>query len=73
MSLRHGEQGPVPPARSERFFMKDAYWYYTTREGVDIGPYDDRTKAMEGCANYVDYICNSDPSFPDTLQQYRNQ
>ncbi|MYM63612.1 DUF6316 family protein [Pseudomaricurvus sp. HS19] len=71
ISIRQGEQGQ-PPHRSERFFKKETYWYYTTREGVEIGPYDNRSMAEEGCALFVDYIRNSDPSFAVTLQQYRS-
>ena len=44
---RNGENGRIP-ARHERFFQSDEYWYYTTREGVDIGPFDSMEDAAEG-------------------------
>ncbi len=69
MDIRHGEQGQ-PPTRKERFFQLDAYWYYTTREGVDIGPFDNRADAIEGCTDFIEFIGVADPSFSSTLQQY---
>ena len=69
MTIRHGEQGQ-PPVRNDRFFEQDNYWYYTTREGVDIGPFDNRTDAIAGCNDFIDFIGVADPSFSNTLQQY---
>lgn len=31
--------------RSERVFMSDGRWYFHTREGVDVGPYDSQFEA----------------------------
>lgn len=31
--------------RSNRFFSADGFWYFTTREGIDVGPYDSRRAA----------------------------
>lgn len=69
MTIRLGEQGQ-PPERHERYFEQDNYWYYTTREGVNIGPFDNRSDAAVGCSDFIDFICVSDPSFSSTLQQY---
>ncbi|NIB39663.1 hypothetical protein HBA55_08705 [Pseudomaricurvus alkylphenolicus] len=69
MTTRSGEQG-APPTRSERFFESDGYWYYTTREGVDIGPFDRLEDAQVGCSDFVDFISSTDPNFPKTLEQY---
>lgn len=69
MTLRQGEQGPTP-TRSDRFFQKDDYWYYTTREGVDIGPFDTREEARTGCCDFVEFIVMDDPGFSTTLEQY---
>lgn len=68
-NLRQGETGS-PPSRAERFFEKDEYWYYTTREGVDIGPFDTFSDAVTGCAAFITFICEDDPTFPSTLAQY---
>jgi len=71
MSLpRNGENGRVP-ARHERFFQSDEYWYYTTREGVDIGPFDNLEDAIGGADEFVNFICSVEPSFSHTLERYK--
>lgn len=67
---RAGEAGAVP-SRSGRFLQKDNYWYYTTREGVDIGPFDSRDDAEVGVGEFIDFICASEPKVADILKQYR--
>lgn len=67
--IRQGESGR-PPARAERFFEKDQYWYYATREGVDIGPFDTFSDAVAGCAAFIEFISEDNPGFPSTLAQY---
>ena len=67
---RVGEAGAVPN-RSARFHQKDNYWYYSTREGVDIGPFDSREDAEVGVGEFIDFICASEPKVADILKQYR--
>jgi Domain of unknown function (DUF6316) len=69
-SNRTGEQGSVPN-RNGRFLQKDNYWYYTTREGVHIGPFDSRDDAEVGVGEFIDFICASEPKVVDILKQYR--
>lgn len=69
-SNRNGENGTVP-SRQERYFQQEAYWYYTTREGVDIGPFDSREDAMHGADEFVEFICSVEPAFVHTLERYR--
>lgn len=68
-SNRTGEQGSVP-ARTDRFFASNDYWYYTTREGVDIGPFDTLEDAMHGAGEFTDFISGAEPSFARTLERY---
>ena len=70
MSNRAGEQGKVP-IRSGRFLKKEGYWYYSTREGVDIGPFDSREDAEVGVGEFIDFICASEPKVLAALKQYR--
>lgn len=70
MSNRAGEKGAVPN-RNGRFVQKDGYWYYTTREGVDIGPFDSRDDAEVGVGEFIDFICASEPTILAALKQYR--
>ena len=67
---RSGEEGSVPN-RNGRFLQKDNYWYYSTREGVDIGPFDSRPDAEVGVGEFIDFICASEPKVADILKIYR--
>jgi hypothetical protein len=70
MPNRSGEQGSVP-SRQGRYLQQDGYWYYTTREGVDIGPFDTRDDAETGVGEFIDFIQASEPKVSDMLKQYR--
>ena len=67
---RAGEQGAVP-ARNGRYLQKEGYWYYSTREGVDIGPFDSREDAETGAGEFIEFIQASEPKVADVLKQYR--
>lgn len=40
--------------RSNRFYNVKGAWYFTTREGVDHGPFDSQQEAMEALQQYMD-------------------
>jgi len=44
MPHRKDEQ-PKTWFRSDRVFRSDGYWYFHTREGIDVGPYRDKFEA----------------------------
>jgi len=67
---RLGEGGSIPE-RHQRFIEKNNYWYYTTREGIDIGPFDTREEALNGVLEFIDYICDADPKVKAALLQYK--
>ncbi len=67
---RTGELGAVPD-RNSRILQKDKYWYYSTREGVDIGPFDGRKDAEVGVNDFIDFICASEPNALNMLKQCR--
>ncbi|WP_188150793.1 DUF6316 family protein [Teredinibacter waterburyi] len=66
---RTGEDGNLPN-RSKRFFQKGEYWYYTTREGVDIGPFDTAHEAELGVSDFIDFIIHAEPAVAETLARY---
>ena len=70
LQARQGEQGQAPASRSSRYFQQDNYWYYTTREGVSIGPFDHLSDAEVGCSDFIEFISDAGKSFVTTLQQY---
>ena len=65
---RFGEEGKVP-ARSKRFFQKGDYWYYNTREGVEIGPFDTQQEAETGASEFIDFILHAEPDVLATLSR----
>lgn len=66
---RTGEQTELPN-RSTRFFSADGYWYYNTREGVAIGPFDSLSEAETGVSDFIDFITHAEPSMSETLVKY---
>ncbi|TVZ37282.1 hypothetical protein P886_1623 [Alteromonadaceae bacterium 2753L.S.0a.02] len=69
---RTGEEGSVP-TRSKRFFQKNDYWYYSTREGVDIGPFDTLHEAEVGASDFIDFIIHAEPTVIETLERYASR
>ncbi len=69
---RSGENGIIPP-RSERVFQKHNYWYYTTREGVEIGPFDNSEAARKGAVEFVDFVLNAEPAVLEALSRYSSR
>lgn len=66
--LREGDSGPIP-ARTDRIFEMNSYYYYSTREGIDIGPFDTWASAQRGVEDFIDFmLCG--PQSAETLLQY---
>jgi len=57
---RAGEDGSLP-ARTQRVFEKGGYWYFHTREGVQVGPFDSEELAAKGAGDYVGFAVDADP------------
>jgi hypothetical protein len=66
---RTGEKCDIPN-RSNRLFQDDGYWYYNTREGVAIGPFDSQSEAETGVSDFIDFITHASPSVSETLAKY---
>ena len=71
ISNRTGELGAVP-LRTDRFFAVNSAWYFATREGSSIGPYESKTDAKQGLSDFVNFIKVAEPrvltSFLSTLK-----
>ncbi len=52
---REGELGNVP-MRSDRFFSADSAWYFSTREGTAIGPFDSKRHASRGLNDFLEFL-----------------
>lgn len=66
---RNGEEGTLP-SRSNRFFDRDGYWYYATREGIDIGPFDSISEAEAGATAFVDFMLHAEPEVLQSINRY---
>ncbi len=60
MNNRDGELGNVP-LRSDRFFAAQGEWFFSTREGTSIGPFDDKPEAAQGLEDFVEFISLAQP------------
>jgi uncharacterized protein DUF6316 len=50
-----------PPHRGDRFFKLSNNWYFTTREGFSMGPYDSHELAQKGTGDYIAFVHNAAP------------
>jgi len=46
---RRGEPPGDQHFRSDRFVFANGQWYFTTREGMDVGPFATRDDAGKAC------------------------
>jgi len=63
---RNGENGAVP-MRTDRFFAVNSAWYFATREGASIGPFEDKSEAQKGLTDFLDFIQLAEPKVLSTF------
>lgn len=67
-SARQGEEPKSnAPDRSDRVFQKGAFWYFHTRENVQIGPFESHDLALKGANDYVGFAMDASPDRLDAL------
>ncbi len=71
---RNGEndENTLVPIRSERLFTQYSYWYFRTREGMEIGPFDSAKEASQGIADFMDFVENAEPELIERVTEYVN-
>lgn len=52
-TYRAGELDTPIIFRSNRFYTRGSDWYFSTREGLDQGPFSSRILAHEAIQNYI--------------------
>ena len=57
---RAGEMGTVP-GRNNRFFTEGHGWFFSTREGAPIGPFNIRNEAEQGLTDFIEFISLAEP------------
>ena len=58
---RAGEMGSTVPMRSDRFFAAQGEWFFSTREGAPIGPFDDKEEAVKGLDDFIEFMSLAEP------------
>jgi hypothetical protein len=57
---RLGEAGKVP-LRADRFFAAQGEWFFSTREGTAMGPFEDKQEAKNGLQDFIEFIDLAEP------------
>lgn len=58
---RVGETGKLIPPRCERFYSSRGEWYFTTREGSPVGPFDNKSEALGGLGDFIEFMALAKP------------
>ncbi len=48
--------------RSDRYFKLSDYWYFITREGATLGPYDSKGQAEQAVVDYIQFVNQATPA-----------
>ncbi|WP_255428944.1 DUF6316 family protein [Saccharophagus sp. K07] len=70
MAMKRTGEMSEPPVRNSRFFERDGYFYYATREGIDIGPFDTLHEAERGASSFIDFVLHAEPHVRESLNRY---
>jgi hypothetical protein len=62
-AARSNEQ-PKTWFRSDRVFLSNGKWYFHTREGVDVGPYDSQFEAEIEASMLKELLRDCGPAHP---------
>ncbi len=57
---RSGEAGNVP-LRTDRYFSIEHDWYFSTREGAAVGPFDNKAMAVASLNDFVEFLSLASP------------
>ena len=57
---RVGEGGNVP-LRTDRYFSVEYDWYFSTREGAAVGPFDNKAMAVAALNDFVEFLSLASP------------
>lgn len=70
IAMKRKEEEGFVPVRSDRFFTQHNYWYFRTREGLDIGPFGTLLEATIGVDGFIDFLNEAEPDIVDRITQY---
>lgn len=59
--LRQDEDGERhAPIRSDRYFKLHNFWFFATREGASVGPFDSKEDATNAVADFIEFAQKAD-------------
>lgn len=70
IAMNRKQEGGNVPVRSDRFFTQHNYWYFRTREGMDIGPFSTLLEATNGVTGFIDFVSEAEPDMVERITQY---
>jgi hypothetical protein len=50
------------PVRGERYFKLHDFWYFATREGAMLGPYDSKEQAERATRDFIEFVQSAPPA-----------
>jgi hypothetical protein len=62
--------GSSTHARSNRYFKLSEHWYFTTREGATLGPYDSIEQAEQAVSDYIQFVSQATPTILKLLANH---
>lgn len=57
---RQGETAAIPN-RSDRFYLLESFWFFATREGAAIGPFETHEEALNGLTDFLEFLVLAAP------------
>ncbi len=57
---RQGETAAIP-SRSDRFYLLESVWFFATREGAAIGPFETHEEALNGLTDFLEFLVLAAP------------
>lgn len=70
VAMNRRKETGVVPIRSDRLFTQHNYWYFRTREGMNIGPFDSISDAVNGINSFVEFVETSEPEVVTRITDY---
>jgi hypothetical protein len=70
LTLNRKGESDTPQDRSERLFIQHDYWYFRTREGMDIGPYDTQLDATNGINSFIEFLNTAEKKVVKRISEY---
>ena len=55
------------PTRTDRFFAAEGEWFFSTREGAPIGPFEDLYEARQGLQDFIEFMQLAEPKMLSKL------